>query len=129
MLVWTHDDVRALGTGQVSVTEVETAASASAPASPSDVPIGERAHTGKYRPLWEWLLQQERREIRISFSDLERQAGITLPESSRAHVAHWHSYQGSAVVRAIVDAGWHGARVDLNAGVVSLLPAQAPRRQ
>jgi hypothetical protein len=95
----------------VSVTEVETAAATSAPAPASGVPIGESAHTGKYRPLWESLLQQERREIRISFSDLERQAGITLPESSRAHAAHWHSYQGSAVVRAIVDAGWHAERV------------------
>ena len=69
------------------------------------------------------------REIRISFPDLERQAGITLPESSRAHVAHWHSYQGSAVVRAIVDAGWHAARVDLNAAMVSLLPGPAPARR
>ncbi|MDP9465627.1 MAG: hypothetical protein M3P31_00030 [Actinomycetota bacterium] len=77
-----HDDVRALGTGEVTVTEVETAAAASAPSRPADVATGERAHTGKYRPLWEWLLQQERREIRISFSDLERQARITLPDSS-----------------------------------------------
>lgn len=129
VLVWTHDDVRALGTGQVTATEVETAAAASAPARPADVPTGDRAHTGRYRPLWEWLLQQERREIRISFSNLERQAGITLPESSRAHVPHWHSYQGSAVVRAIVDAGWHAARVDLNAGMVSLVPGPPPARR
>lgn len=115
------------GTGQASAREVEAAASA--PTLPSDVPKGDRAHTGKYRPLREWLLQQERREIRISFSDLERQAGITLPESSRAHVAHWHSYQGSAVVRAIVDAGWYAARVDLNAGMVSLVPGRAARPQ
>jgi hypothetical protein len=105
VLVWTHDDVRALGTDQAAVTEVEAAAAEPAPTRTADVPTGERAHTGKYRPLWEWLLQQERREIQISFSDLERQAGITLPDSCRAHPAHWHSYQGSAVVRAIVDAG------------------------
>lgn len=125
VLVWTHDDVRALGTGQVTVTVVETAAAASAPIRPADVPTAERAHTGKYRPLWEWLLRQDRREIRISFSDLELQAGITLPESSRAHVAHWHSYQGSAVVRAIINAGWHASRVDLNVGMVSLVPGPA----
>lgn len=127
VLVWTHDDVRALGTGQVRVTEVETAAAAAAPTSPSEVPLGDSAHTGKYRPLWEWLLQQERREIRISFSDLEHQTGISLPDSCRNHPAHWHSYQGSAVVRAIVDAGWHAERVDLNAGMVSLVPGPAPR--
>jgi hypothetical protein len=126
VLVWTHDDVRALGTGQVSVTEVATAAAASAPTLADEVPTGERAHAGKYRKLWEWLLQQERREIRISFSDLERQAGIALPDSCRNHPAHWHSYQGSAVVRALVDAGWHAERVDLNTGMVSLVPG-APR--
>lgn len=129
VLVWTHDDVRALGTGEVAVSEVESAAAESAPSRPADVPTGERAHTGKYRSLWEWLLQQERREIRISFSELERQAGITLPDSCRAHPAHWHSYQGSAVVRAIVDAGWHAAQVDLNAGMVSLVPGRPPGRR
>lgn len=129
VLVWTHDDVRALGTGQVNVTAVQLAAEVSAPSVAGEVPADERSHTGKYRPLWEWLLQQERREIRIGFSDLERESGITLPESSRAHVAHWHSYQGSAVVRAIVDAGWHAARVDLNSGIVSLLPGSAPARR
>lgn len=129
VLVWTHADVRALGTGQVSVTEVETAAAASAPASPSDMPTGERAHVGKYRPLWEWLFRQERQEIRIKFADLERQAGISLPDSCRNHPAHWHSYQGSAVVRAIVDAGWHAERVDLNAGMVSLVPGHITRGQ
>ncbi len=127
VLVWTHDDVRALGTGEVTVTEVETAAAASAPSRPADLATGER--TGKFRPLWEWLLQQERREIRISFSDLERQARITLPDSCRAHPAHWHSYQGSAVVRAIVDAGWHAARVDLNTGMISLVPGSPPARR
>lgn len=67
--------------------------------------------------------------VRISFSDLERKAGIALPDSSRAHVAHWHSYQGSAVVRAIVDAGWHAAQVDLNAGMVSLVPGPETARR
>lgn len=128
VLVWTHDDVRALGNGQATITEVETAAATSASTRPADVPTAEHAHTGKYRPLWDWLLRQDRREIRISFSDLERQAGITLPESARAHVAHWHSYQGSAVARAIIDAGWHTNRVELNAGRVSLLPGAASGR-
>ena len=129
VVVWTHDDVRALASREVVVTQVEAAAAESAPVGPAEVPTGERAHTGKYRPLWEWLLQQDRTEIRISFSGLERQAGITLPESCRAHPPHWHSYQGSAVVRAIVDAGWHASRVDLNAAMVSLVPGAPPARR
>ena len=109
ILVWTHDDVRALGAGEVAVTEVEAAASEVASrAEPNGAD-----HAGKYRPLWEWLRQQDRREIRISFADLEDQAGISLPDSCRAHLAHWYGYQGSAVARAIIDAGWHAAQVRL----------------
>ncbi|MDP8927636.1 MAG: hypothetical protein M3O70_03420 [Actinomycetota bacterium] len=125
ILVWTHDDVRALASGEVAITEVEAAASETAPTT-AGVPTGEQAHTGKYRPLWEWLLQQERREIRISFAELERQTGITLPDSCRAHLPHWYGYQGSAVARAIIDAGWHASRVDLNGATLSLVPGRSP---
>lgn len=128
VLVWTHDDVRALASGEVIVAELEAAAAESAPMAPDKAPPGERAHSGKYRALWEWLLHQERRETRISFTELERQTGIMLPDSCRAHAAHWHSYEGSAVVRAIVDAGWHASRVDFNAGMVSLVPGAPPTR-
>lgn len=128
ILVWTHDDVRALASGEVAITEVEAAASETA-LNPPVAPTGDEAHTGKYRPLWEWLLQQERREIRVSFAELERQAGITLPDSCRAHLPHWYGYQGSAVARAIIDAGWHASRVDLNARTLSLVPGPSPARQ
>lgn len=118
ILVWTHDDVRALGAGEVAVTEVEAAAfEVASRAEPTSVD-----HTGKYRPLWEWLCQQERREIRIRFADLEREAGVSLPDSCRAHLPHWYGYQGSAVARAIIDAGWHAERVDLNTQLLSLVP-------
>jgi hypothetical protein len=125
ILVWTHDDVRALASGEAVVTEVEAAASETA-IDRRLAPTGEEAHTGKYRPLWEWLLQQEHRELRISFAELEREAGITLPDSCRAHLPHWYGYQGSAVARAIIDAGWHASRVDLNAGTLSLVPGPSP---
>jgi hypothetical protein len=112
----------------VTLTEIGAAASEMAPKT-AGVPTGELAHTGKYRPLWEWLLQQERREIAISFAELERQADITMPDSCRAHVAHWHSYQGSTVARAMIDAGWHASRVELNAGTLSLVPGPPPGRR
>lgn len=70
-------------------------------------------HQGKYRPLWSWLKDQEGRTLRVRFVDIEERLGFKLPPSSRKHQAHWHSYDGSAVVRAIVDAGWRAHRVDL----------------
>lgn len=74
-------------------------------------------------------IKQERREIRLSLAELEQRAGITLPESSRMHQAHWYSYQGSAVARAIIDAGWHASRVDLTEGTLSLVPGPSPGRR
>ncbi|MCA1702654.1 MAG: hypothetical protein LC808_05060 [Actinobacteria bacterium] len=74
---------------------------------------GHQEHHGKYRPLWSWLQEQKSDRLLVKFADLERRLGFPLPASSRKHQAHWHSYDGSAVVRAIVDAGWRAHRVDL----------------
>ena len=30
-----------------------------------------------------------------------------------AHLPHWYGYEGSAVARAIIDAGWRARNVDL----------------
>lgn len=131
MLVWTADDVRSLARGESPSSAVEIAAVEAASAAWDDDPpsplIGVE-HSGKYRPLWLWLRSQDRRPQRLTFVDIERRAGILLPDSSRAHIAHWHSYQGSAVARAIIDAGWHASQVDLNATSVTLSPGPPPRR-
>jgi hypothetical protein len=131
MLIWTADDVRALARGESQPSAVEIAAaevaSVSSGGGSSALPIAAE-HTGKYRPLWLWLRRQDRRPQRLMFADIERHAGILLPDSSRSHIAHWHSYQGSAVARAIIDAGWHAGQVDLNAGAVTLSPGPPPRR-
>jgi len=36
-------------------------------------------------------------------------------------VAHWHGYEGSALARAIKDAGWRSRHVDLAAGTVAFV--------
>jgi hypothetical protein len=134
ILVWTADDVRALAAGKHTITAVAEAAAAAAPVLPKGPAPGQPndaeriEHTGRYRALWVWLLGEERREKRMAFTEIERILGIPLPDSSRAHVAHWHSYQGSAVARAIIDAGWHAERVDLSSGTVTLAPGPARRR-
>jgi hypothetical protein len=74
---------------------------------------GRREHRGKYRALWEWLNEQPGDRVETSFVDIERLMGMPLPPSSRRHQPHWHSYEGSAVVRAVIDAGWKATRVDL----------------
>jgi len=72
-------------------------------------------HAGKYRPLWEYLRGTTADSVEMSFGDVERILGFPLPPSSRKHPAHWYGYEGTAVGRAIRDAGWRATEVDLNA--------------
>lgn len=51
----------------------------------------------------EWLRRQDGQPIRLSFLEIERLSGVTLPEPCRRHVSRWQSYRDSVVARAIVD--------------------------
>jgi hypothetical protein len=135
MLIWTADDVRALASNEPRPSSVEIAAADAAAETGATASSGTSPrlsttveHVGKYRPLWLWLCGQDRQAVRLTFADLERHAGVVLPDSCRDHPAHWHSYEGSAVARAIIDAGWHASQVDLNATAVTLSPGPPPRR-
>lgn len=72
-----------------------------------------RPARGKYARLTEWLRTRPAREFDATFAEVEAVLGFPLPPSSRRHVVHWHSADGSAVVRAIHAAGWRARRVDL----------------
>jgi hypothetical protein len=75
-------------------------------------------HHGKYEALWRRLSEEPSPVLVMSFAQIERVLGFPLPASSRKHLPHWHGYQGSAVARAIIDAGWKATNVDLNAQTV-----------
>jgi len=38
---------------------------------------------------------------------------MPLPPSCRKHPPHWSSYEGSAIARAIQDAGWTATRIQI----------------
>lgn len=109
VLVWTEEDIRRLG-------------DADAPSSPS-TPVERRnneqftadptRHAGKYRSLWRWLRDSDSASVTLGFDEIEEILGFPLPTSCRKHPAHWSSYEGSAVARAIHDAGYRAANVDL----------------
>lgn len=112
ILIWTADDVERLRRGEVRVE--------GAPPPPPGMQAPEASrpgraveHGGKYRPLWQWLRERPDRKVTVSFAEIEAAIGMPLPPSCRRHVAHWHSYEGSAVARAIGDAGWRASNVDL----------------
>jgi hypothetical protein len=71
------------------------------------------SHVGKYRTLWRWLQDQDRDEIQLSFAQVEEILGLSLPPSARTHQPHWYGYEGSALGRAIRDAGWRASKVNM----------------
>lgn len=95
---------------------------------PSTAPAGEEAdtqssHTGKYRELWRWLRTQQSDRIELTFEEVEDVLGLPLPPSARVHLPPWYGYDGSALGRAIRDAGWTASKVSLEQGRVTFVRA------
>lgn len=86
-------------------------------------PVEAATHSGKYVDLYRWLRDQPTDEVRATFDQVERVIGFPLPDSSRTHIAHWYGYDGSAVARAIADAGWKASSVNLTAETVVFVRA------
>lgn len=118
VVVWTDHELEQLGRRDQGGTVVET--------TPYLADATER-HVGKYRALWAWLAAQQRDSIDTSFAAIEEIIGMPLPASSRNHAAHWSSYEGSAVVRAIHDAGFKATRVNLTAESLTFVRSDSSR--
>jgi hypothetical protein len=78
-------------------------------------------HHGKYVELFDWLRSQSGTSVTVSFGKIEEVLGFPLPPSSRRYMAHWYGYDGSAVARAIADAGWKASEVNLTAERVTFV--------
>jgi hypothetical protein len=107
---------RPSGASATPMAEVAPSAYDAQTVPPAPVPDDDRSdpnHTGKYRDLWRWLRDQPGAELHLSFGEVEDILGMSLPPSARDHLPHWHSYDGSALARAIIDAGRKASRVNL----------------
>lgn len=82
------------------------------------------AHHGKYVKLFDWLRRQPGPSVTVLFSTVEDVLGFPLPPSSRRYMAHWYGYDGSAVARAIADAGWKASDVNLTAERVTFVKSR-----
>jgi hypothetical protein len=83
---------------------------------------GSTEHTGKYRALHDWLGNQTADELPMGFDAVEDVLGIPLPPSARTHLTHWYGYDGTALGRAIRDAGWKASAVNLVEERVVFIP-------
>jgi hypothetical protein len=138
-LVWTESDIRAR-TEQLTErlltfwtrppaaapTLVDEASRESESSAPPPVErdelVSEDSHTGKYRELWRWLKQQTSDRVELTFAQVEQILGFPLPSSCRMHMAHWYGFDGSAVARAIYDAGWKSTEVSLTQETAVFVP-------
>ncbi|USQ81566.1 hypothetical protein NF556_07950 [Ornithinimicrobium faecis] len=134
VLVWTAEDVRVLAQGAAGVEgilgsrpaalRVVLAAKDGRTTSPlvgtssTGSALAKASYAGKYAALHRWLRTRTSPSVSVTFAEVEEVLGFPLPSSCRNHVAHWHSYEGSAVTRAILDAGWKADKVDLDAQTV-----------
>jgi hypothetical protein len=124
ILVWSDRDVHALIAG----SQVDHMRTGSALVDRRIAANAHRVrHVGKFRALSSWLASQEGDRLIVTFADLEQAIGLPLPPSCRRHPAHWSSYEGSAVARAIRDAGWTATRVNLREERLSLVRDPAAR--
>lgn len=113
VLVWDADDLAKIdGPAREGGGPAVTSAPDQPSSEPSRGPTSQ--HRGKYAELWRWLRGQSDDQLRLSFEQIEEIIGAPLPASCRAYAAHWHSYDGSAVARAILDAGWRATDVSLS---------------
>jgi hypothetical protein len=130
IVVWSEEDVNALVAASANPDAADApSGDAQNDAKPDPVShasdtvatvpttVGSR-HSGKYQDLWRWLLRQQASPVVASFSQIEQILGFPLPASCRRHLPHWYGYDGTAVGRAIRDAGWRVRDVDLEGETV-----------
>ena len=81
----------------------------------------------KYAPLGQFLAGQSGREAPMTFGEVERVLGFSLPNSARNWPAWWSNNPGTHVgVKAWRDAGWKASRVDLSAEQVTFVKQGVP---
>lgn len=72
---------------------------------------------GKYTKLHQFFQTQVSDFVRMTFDEVEQEAGFTLPASARLHQAWWANDRARHVqAKAWLDAGFESEQVDMKAG-------------
>jgi hypothetical protein len=92
--IWPRPNVGLQQTGPVALTTERTP---DGPTETAEETADDASHMGKYRLLWQWLQDQGRDEISLTFADVEQVLAMPLPQSARRHPTHWYGYEGTAL--------------------------------
>jgi hypothetical protein len=75
---------------------------------------------GKYTKLHQFFQIQPSDFVRMTFDEVEEEAGFTLPASARLHQAWWANDRARHVqAKAWLDAGFESEQVDMKAGTLA----------
>ena len=72
----------------------------------------------KYERLAQLLVRQQREELEVTFAQLEKELGRTLPDSARTQRAWWANTLTHSQATAWMLTGWKVSSVDLENEVV-----------
>jgi hypothetical protein len=69
---------------------------------------------GKYEPLGQFLRQQRRQEVPLTFREIEKITGVKLPPKAQHHRAWWSNNPDNNVMTKVwLAAGFESAQVDM----------------
>lgn len=70
--------------------------------------------TTKYEPFIQFLNKRKSSRIHITFAEIEKQLGFSLPASARSFRSWWSNNPGNSVMtKAWTDAGYKSTEVDV----------------
>jgi len=77
----------------------------------------------KYDPLFDYLSRATEPRLRLSFAEIERIIGDSLPASARRHQAWWANERVGTHVhaRSWLDAGYETQHLDLNSATIEFV--------
>lgn len=81
---------------------------------------------GKYDALGDFLRASGRKEFPLSFAELERILGFSLPSSAHMHRPWWAADRSHVQAAAWLDAGYQAARPNLAQQTVVFVKAPRP---
>jgi hypothetical protein len=71
---------------------------------------------GKYEPLGQFLREQRTREVPLTFDEIEKITGVTLPPKAQFHRAWWSNNASNNVMTKVwLEAGYESTQVDMSA--------------
>jgi hypothetical protein len=71
---------------------------------------------GKYEPLGQFLRDQRTQEVSLTFREIEKIIGTTLPPKAQQHRAWWsNNASNNVMTRVWLDAGYESAQVNIGA--------------